>query len=135
MSQINTHNLAKMASEIASKFPETIKKSKNNLKHSPQDVDQIMVLGDANCTIKQAMTTSTTDTLNFKEDIVENLASLPKIENPIISSFIPDVYSIYGYTLPKNTLYLIIILGIIGLFIWYFMTGKKNKKTKKIEDN
>lgn len=40
---------------------------------------------------------------------------------------------IYGYTFPKKTIYLMLILVIIAIVIWYMSTP--NKKPKKDEDN
>jgi chromate transport protein ChrA len=39
-----------------------------------------------------------------------------------------NIISISGFNLPIHTLYLIIILLIIGCLIWYFSRKPKNKK-------
>ncbi len=40
---------------------------------------------------------------------------------------------IYGFSLPKQTLYLILILIIVGIIIWY-LTSQKKKKSKEESD-
>lgn len=121
MTKINTDHLAKMASEIAATFPS----AKNKFKQmSPDDVEQIV-------NVNQAIT---------QGNIQGVSPELPNFEDKIdltinTNVFNPDFYTLYGYSLPKNTLYLIIILIIVGVIVWYMTSNTKKNKEKKIIDN
>lgn len=120
-------HLSKISSEIASTFPhESLKKMSELTKQlkntSPQDEDQIYIMSNPNSILPKQIV-NTPEAINFNDGIDLTKTTI---------DFIPDVYTFYGYSLPKNTLYLIIILIIVGIIIWYMTSSSKKKKDKKI---
>lgn len=49
------------------------------------------------------------------------------------SSAVSDKFEMMGFSLPTQTLYLIIVLIVIAVALWYY-TGEKTKKSKSKED-
>lgn len=124
MTQLNLDNLSKMSTDIETVLPEKLNKiKKQNLLNTPEDLDQIMTV-NPNISIQNR-------NIQNSEDIeIDNGIDLSKT----ISTFKPDVYTIYGFSLPKNTLYLIIILIIVGIGVWYITSNNKKKETKILEE-
>ena len=125
-------NLTKMASEIQSKFPDGVKKNITKLKNSsPQDTEQILFIAPSNTSGLKQQNINTPDQINFEGEDTTNTLNINTIAK---TNFIPDVYTIFGYSLPKNTLYLILILIVVGIIIWYVTSNKKKKKEKSNEN-
>lgn len=132
MSQLNMQHLEKMSSEIATNFPQ--KSSKNKFKfasNSPEDIDHINILNynpNTNLNKNTGVVENGQNTTNISIDSGIDLTKT--FEN----TFIPDVYTFYGYSIPKNTLYLIIILIIVGIAVWYLTSTHKKKSKNKVFD-
>lgn len=132
MAQINIDHLAKMASEIASTFPQDNTKKPTRerpslSRASPEDVDQIMMVNSSGTVLSRQQSSPELPTFEESVDLAKNIH--------ITNVFQPDVYTFYGYSLPKNTLYLIIVLIIVGIIVWYISSSAQKKKEKKLIDD
>ena len=123
MAQVNTENLARMSSEMANLHQRIPKSAKLKLPPSPEDIDQIMIVNSPSVLQqKQPLTPGNSG--------IDNGIDLAKSD--II--FQPDTYTIFSYSIPKNTLYLLIVLLIVGVALWYITSNTKKKKENTIID-
>lgn len=144
MAQISIDNLKKMASSIAStlqpnqqndsqisiqKVPKLRPMSKQCIQSS-EDVAQIVSVAPNLQPSALSQLSQAFDGEQNGGNETTNLLSSQFMQ----SNFTPDVYTIMGYDIPKNTLYLFILLIIVGIVIWY-MSGDSKKKKNKREKN
>lgn len=126
-SQTNINHLTKLASEMASTLPNKIMKSGKLTKlqqQSSEDIDQIIMINSPDAMVLKQPLSPGNSGIDAGVDL-----SKP------FNVFYPDVYTFYGYSIPKNTLYLIIILIIAGIIVWYMTSNTKKKKENTIIDN
>lgn len=127
MAHLNAEDLAKMSSEMANLHKRLPRENKSKLSASPDDVDKIIIVGTPR-TLHQNQSLIREDSeINNSIDTGIDLA-----KSNII--FKPDIYTICGYSIPKNTLYLAIVLIIVGAILWYITSNTKKKKDAVIID-
>jgi hypothetical protein len=123
MAQVNAENLARMSSEMANLQQRIPKSAKLKLPPSPEDIDQIMIVNSPSVLQqKQPLTPGNSG--------IDNGIDLTKSD----VTFQPDTYTFFSYSLPKNTLYLLIVLFIVGIALWYITSNTKKKKENTIID-
>lgn len=117
--------LAKLSAEMST-LPQKLMKNSKTMKiiqTSPDDMDQIM-------TINPTAGLQSKQQLSPGDSGIDAGVDLSKT----FTLFVPDVYTFNGYSIPKNTLYLIIVLILVGIAIWYITSNTKKKKEKLIID-
>ena len=73
--------------------------------------------------------------VNFQKPTVESVITVPSVQPTIVSSDIntTDFFSIGSLNVPKQTLFLAIILIVVGIVLW-FMTNKNKKPQHQDEE-
>ena len=73
---------------------------------------------------------------NLQIDIANDISNnMNNTDNTNIELKNINMISLFGYTLPQSTLYLILVIIIIAIAIWYIGTRKDRKKRKKDDDD
>ena len=116
--QLKTVSLPPMAMD-ENKVQQIVQTIKQAVQSSSEDMEQIVPMTGGN--VVTAEGSQIGSQIGGDDQSILDLANLKGAK--------PEMFEMMGYSLPKYTVYLIIVLMVVGIIIWYLNSdGRKNKK-------